>query len=184
MKFLSAAFLFCIALLFTGCGERVADVASPKPYEKNGVKFLYPANWKVEEDVNIEGIRHLSIETHGEALLMVQFFPLEAANSLEEYAKVFSQKTAEALPSGKMTGSKFTPLPAEKGFERMQEVCSLNVLNQDVPHVRYFLSRDFGKRRCFVICQVADEDLKKVEAGFKQVAESLEFQEPAEPKAP
>lgn len=180
MKFLSAALLFCIALLVTGCGERVADVVSPKSYEKNGVKFLYPANWRVEEDENIEGIRHLSIETHGEALLMVQFFPLEAADSLAEYVKVFSQKMAEALPTGKMTGSKFTPLPAEKGYERMKELCGMKVLNQDVPHVRYFLSRDFGKRRCFVICQVAEEDLKKVEAGFKQVAESLEFQESAE----
>ena len=185
MNILPTALLFCAALLLAGCGERKADVALPKHYEKDGLTFLYPGNWTIDEDEDLSGIHHISIETRGDALVIVQLFPMGAANSLEEYAAVFSKRAAEALPLGKMTSSKFITLEAAHGCSRLQENCNMRLLNEDTPHVRYYLSRDFDGQRCFLICQVAEEDLAMVEEGFKQVGESLLYEKTAAaPKAP
>lgn len=184
MNFIPAALVcFTAALLLTGCGERKANVSSPLSYEKAGLTFQYPGNWRIEDDEDIDGIHYLSVETNGDALVIVQMFPMAVAEPLEDYAKMFSKKSAAAMPMGEMTSSKFTALPAANGFTRLQENCGMRVMNQDVPHVRYYLSRDFEGQRCFLLCQVADEDLKKVEAGFEQIAASLKYAPPAESKA-
>lgn len=185
MNIAPAILLLSIGFLLVGCGEPVADVAKPQSYEKGGLKFRYPGNWKIAEDEDLgAGVRHLSVETGGDALVVVQLFPMESAHSLEDYARAFSTETAAALPIGKMTGSKFTPLAEADGFARLQENCTLQLLGEKIPHVRHYLSRDFGELRCFLICQVADEDLQKVTDGFKQVAASLSVALPAAGTAP
>ncbi len=185
MNIAPAILLVSVGFLLVGCGEPVADVARPQGYEKGGLKFLYPGNWKIAEDEVLgAGVRHLSFETGGDAVMTVQLFPMAVADSLEDYASAFSTETAAALPIGKMMASKFTPLAEADGFARLQENCELQLLGEKIPHVRHYLSRDFGELRCFLICQVADEDLLKVTGGFKQVAASLSVALPAAGTAP
>ncbi len=179
MNILCRVFVMCAGLVLVGCGERAAKVSKPQHYEKDGLTFLYPGNWKIDADEMLESIHHLSISTPGDALVVVQFFPLEIASSLEDYARAFSKETAAAVPVGKMTGSKFTPQPDADGYTCLKETCTMELAGQSIPHVRYFRSRDFGGKRCFLLCQVADEDLADVEDGFKQVASSLKVAEAA-----
>lgn len=175
MKILFIALLFGAGLLLAGCGERKADVAKPRTYEKDGLTFLYPGNWKIDDDQQSEGIRHVSLTTSGDALVVVQMFPVGIARSLEEYATTFAKEASAAVPMGKMTGSKFTPQPEADGYACMKETFSVELMGQSLPHVRYYRSRDFSGQRCFLLCQVSEEDLADVEEGFKQVAKSLKF---------
>ncbi|OYW30390.1 MAG: hypothetical protein B7Z47_03625 [Chthoniobacter sp. 12-60-6] len=174
MNIVFRAFVICAGLVLVGCGERAAKVSEPKGYEKGELTFLYPGNWKIDEDEMMGGGgHHLSISTPGDALVVVQFFPLEIASSLEDYARAFSKETAAAVPVGKLTGSKFTPQADADGYTCLKETCTMELMGQAIAHVRYFRSRDFGGQRCFLLCQVAGEDVAEVEAGFKQVASSL-----------
>lgn len=184
MKFLRALLLLKICCLLAGCGEPAADVARPRQYEKEGLAFQHPGNWKIEEDQNLEGIRHLTIETSGDAIVIVQMFPPGMGLPLEDYAREFAKAAAEELPMGRVVGSKFTPLAKSDGFDGLQEDFTLQLLGEKVPHVRRYFSQDFGARHCFLICQVAEEDLGKVEAGFKQVAASLKVAPPPDAKTP
>jgi len=189
MKLLHAFLLRAFLLLnlscwLVGCGEPAADIARPSLYDKEGLAFQYPGNWKIEEEQNLEGIRHLTIETSGDALVIVQVFPPGMGLALEEYARDFAKAAGKELPIGKVIDSKFTPMAKSDGFEGLQEDFTLQLLGEKVPHVRRYFSRDFGGRHCFLICQVAVEDLGKVEAGFKQVAASVKVAQPHEAKAP
>lgn len=185
MKLVSFILLLGIALMFTGCGEPAAGVATPKRYDKNGLTFQYPGNWKIEEDEELEGgVHHLILETDGDALVVMQLFPTELASSLAEYAREFSTESNAALPIGRMMDSKFTPLPEKAGFTRLQENFSIKLLSERILHVRRYGSRDFAGKRCFLICQVAAEDLAKVEAGFDQIEASVNVTALAKGKAP
>lgn len=185
MKLASFILLLGVALIVTGCGEPTADVATPKHYDKNGLTFQYPGNWKIDEDEELEGgIHHLILETSGDALVVVQLFPLELADPLEGYAREFSIQSNAALPFGKMVDSKFTPMPEKAGFARLQEDFSMKLLTETIPHLRRYGNRDFGGKRCFLICQVATEDLSKVQAGFEQIEASVDVAVPAKGKAP
>lgn len=110
MKFLRAFLLLNVTLFLAGCGEPAADVARPRLYEKDGLAFQHPSNWKIEEDQSLEGIRHLTIETRGDALVIVQMFPPGLGMPLEDYAREFAKAAVEELPMGRVVGSKFTPL--------------------------------------------------------------------------
>lgn len=184
MNLIPTALTLCATLLLVACGERAANVAQPKHYDKDGLTFLYPGNWQIDEDDNTVSVRLVSLTTTGEGMAVVQIFPLEIAGSLEDYAQAFSDETAAAVPMGKLTGSKFTPQPDADGYKCLKETCTMKLMGQSTPHVRYYRSRDFGNQRCYLFCQVADEDLKNFEEGFKQIASSLDLAPPAAPKAP
>ncbi|MBL9177025.1 MAG: hypothetical protein JNM65_03115 [Verrucomicrobiaceae bacterium] len=177
MRFPHAFLLFCVPLLFASCGEPQADVASHRVYEKGRLTFQYPGNWKIGEDQNLEGILHLTVETSGDAIVIVQLYPSKLGQPLEEFAREFAKVAGEELPIGKVTGSKFTPLEKSGGFDVLQEDFTLQLLGEKIPHVRRYFSRGFTGGCCFLICQVAVEDFGKVEAGFKQVAASLKVKE-------
>jgi hypothetical protein len=184
MKLLRAFLWLNVSCLLVGCGEPAADVTRPRLYEKEGLAFQHPGNWKIEEDQSLEGIRHLTIETSGDALVIVQMFPPGMGLPLEDYARAFAKASAEELPMGRVVASKFTPLAKSDGFDSLQEDFKLQLLGEKVPHVRRYFSQDFGGRQCFIICQVAEEDLGMVEAGFKQVTTSLKVSPPPEAKVP
>ena len=179
-----ALLLLNLAHFLAGCGEPAADIARPKLYEKDGLAFQHPGNWHIEEDQNLGGIRHVTIETSGDTLVIVQMCPPGLGMPLEDYTREFSKAAGAELPMGRVVGSKCTPLAQSDGFEGLQEDFTLQLLGEKVPHVRRYFSQDFGSRRCFLICQVAEEDLGKVEAGFKQVRASLKVVPVADAKVP
>jgi len=184
MRFPQAVLLLIAPFLLPSCGEPQADVSSPGVYEKGRLAFQYPGNWKIGEDHNLEGIHHLTVETSGDAVVIVQLYPPELAQPLEEFAREFAKVAGEELPIGRVTGSKFTPQGKSGGFDVLQEDFTLQLLGEKIPHVRRYFSQDFGARHCFLICQVAAEDLGKVEAGFRQIATTLKVAPPADAKAP
>jgi hypothetical protein len=167
-----------------GCDEPVADVARPRLYEKGELIFQHPGNWRIEEGQNFEGIQHLTIETDGDAIVIVQMFPPGLWPHMQDYAREFAKAAAEEMPIGRVVGSKFTPLAKSDGFDGLQEDFTLQLLGEKVPHVRRYFSQDFGERHCFLVCQVAVEDLGKVEAGFKQITTTLKVAPAADAKAP
>lgn len=173
MRILFACLALAAISLLPGCGEPAADVAKPQSYNQKGLAFQYPGNWTIEDDTTENSFRNVTIETTGDALVIVQFFPLAIASALADYSQEFSTDFAAAIPFGKASPPVFTKLDPKDGYTRLKETFSMQILGQDIPHVRIYHSRDVGSHRCFILCQVADEDFHRVEAGFDQVVRSM-----------
>ncbi len=161
------------ATLLSSCGEPKADLANPKQIRKEPITLRLPGNWEVEDEMHERGIHHLSIETPGDAMVIVQVFPETLADDLKDYAKTFSAETSEAIPMGTMSGQIFTDLPEVEGWKAIKETLNIRLATVVIPHTRFYYSRTFGKQRCFVTGQVSTEDLDKVKSGFELVRSSL-----------
>jgi len=174
MRRLHLLFLFvCTILFLAGCGEPKADLANPKSFRKELVSFRMPGNWHVEDEMHESGVHHFSIETDGDAIVIVQVYPEEMANELKAFARAFSEETAKAMPMGRMSGHVLSDLPDLEGWKGMKETLNMRLATVDIPHTRFYYTRRFGKQHGFVICQVSTEDLDKVKSGFDLVRSSL-----------
>lgn len=173
MRVLPSLFLLSWVVLLSGCGEPAADVAVAKKHHQDGIAFQHPGNWKVTEATATDGFHHVMVETPGDALVIVQVFPADSAATLKEYADAFSAAAAEEAPFGVVSKSKFAELDPNEGWSRLKETFIIQVLGVEAAHTRLYHARDFGNWRCFVLCQTADEDWSKVEAGFRQVVSSV-----------
>lgn len=173
MHVLPSLFLLSWVVLLSGCGEQAADVAVAKKHHQDGIAFLHPGNWEITEAMAEEGFRHVLVETPGDALVIVQVLPTDSASTLKEHADAFSAAAAEQAPFGVVSKSKFVGLDPQEGWSRLKETFIIQVLGVEVAHTRLYHARDFGHWRCFVLCQTADEDWSKVEAGFRQIVSSV-----------
>jgi hypothetical protein len=169
MRVIPWLFVLAVVMLLSGCGEPEADMAVSKKHLKDGIAFQHPGNWKITEATAEEGFHHVMVETPGDALVIVQLFPADGAATLKEYADAFSAAATEEAPAGVVSKSKFAELDPKEGWSRSKETFVIQVLGVKVNHTRLYHARDFGHRRCFVLCQVADEDLSKVEEGSSQI---------------
>lgn len=166
--------LLAIAAAFlSSCGEPKADLANPKQFRKEPLTLRLPGNWQVEDEMHEGGLHHISIETPGDAMVIVQIYPESMADDLNDYAKAFSEETAKAIPMGTMSGQIFTDLPDVEGWKAMKETLNMRLATVNIPHTRFYYARTFGEQRCFVICQVSTEDLDKVTSGFELVRGSV-----------
>jgi len=95
----------------SGCGEPKADVALPKRYSKDGIKFQHSGNWKISEELKEEGVfRSVTVESPGDALVVVQAFDAKNVLPLKEYTELFSKETAKAMPIGELLSPTVMPL--------------------------------------------------------------------------
>lgn len=167
-----------ISLLLAGCWESPADISNPQTYDKDGLTFTYPGNWKVVEDVAGDPVRYLFVESPGEALVIVQVDSSGQAKSLKPFAESFSQRAATETPIGSTGQNEFGPLETRAAYEAIQEKFSITLLSVEVSHTRVYLRKASGDTTLFIINQASDEDLASVEPGFDQISTSLEMQEP------
>lgn len=163
--------------LAAGC-ERKARTDQPRSYAKDGIRFQYPGNWEVTEDVETEGFRHLFVETPGDAILIVQVYAASDAMGLEDFARQFARTATEKTPFGKVGASTFGRVEESDGYESLTERLSISALGQRVRHTRVYRRRQFGRKVCFLIAQVADENHDKVAGGFDQIFASFTCEAP------
>ena len=164
--------LICFLL---GC-ERPADVASPLMYDHQSIRFSYPANWKVTEDVAQPGFRYLFVETPGDAIFIAQIYSEQNALTLDEFAESFSESTKQEVPIGKIEENAFFEAEKEtaSGFQPgIRENFNMVLLGEKIPHTREYFSINATDKRAFLISQSATEDWIKVEPGFDLIFSSF-----------
>ena len=175
MRTLKLAISIILIFLLTGC-EKAADVSSPLNYDKHDIRFSYPANWRVGEDVEQGNFRYIIVETPGDALFMVQVFSDQDPIPLDELAENFSARAKEATPIGDVSESTYSDIEKSIGsdtLEGIKEEFSITVLDEEVPHIREYYFLDADGKCVYLICQVATEDLPKVEPGFNLILGSF-----------
>jgi hypothetical protein len=164
-----------ISFALVSC-ERTANVKQPKAYNKDGIQFQYPDNWKVTADSQNESMRHLVIETPGEAILIIQVFTADDSVPMSDFVREFSSNAQQELPRfATSTASTFGEPEERDGYKSVSEQFSIKAVGEGVPHTRIYKQKRFGSKMIYVVSQVASEDEDLVGAGFDQITSSLQY---------
>src|SRR4030095_3754404 len=164
-----------ISFALVSC-ERTANVTQPKAYNKDGIQFQYPDNWKVTADSQNESMRHLVIETPGEAILIIQVFTPDDSVPMSDFVREFSSNAQQELPRfATSTASTFGEPEERDGYKSVSEQFSIKAVGEGVPHTRIYKQKRFGSKMIYVVSQVASEDEDLVGAGFDQITSSLQY---------
>ncbi|MCG8526206.1 MAG: DUF4720 domain-containing protein [Opitutales bacterium] len=171
MKRIELSFLLIILLFLSGCLEPRANISSPKSYSNLGIQFEYPKNWKITEDEQDDFVRYLFIESPGDAIVILQIYGKEDKLDLENFAHDFSDNAKNELPIGVFSDSTF-----EVTGDYLEEKFTISLLNESVPHRRKYALRDYNEQICFIVFQVAEEDLDKTNPGFDLIIKTLKYE--------
>lgn len=178
MKMLAKWMLLLSVLVLAGC-ERVADVSKPQGYDKGGIRFSYPANWKVSDDTEEEGVRNVIVESSADSIFVVQAYPRSVAFSLNDYAQNISDEIGVSLPVGKQENVRFarsrTDVKGGQDVEAIDETADLNMLGQRVPLTRSYYRIDGGDRVLLMFHQSTAEDQAKVSPGFDLILQTVQL---------
>jgi hypothetical protein len=166
--------------LFAGCGESQADLSTPKTHNSGAITFDYPKNWKITEDLVTPEIHNLFVESPGDAIVILQSYPTDEADTLAEFSKGFSENAATETPIGTISKSTFAAIPDSEGYSWIGEEFDIQLLGESVPHRRLYGTKKIGGRQVFLIFQVATEDYPKAEKGFQLIRDSLRSIQEAE----
>ena len=161
--------------MYGGC-ERVATVKSAKTYDKDGIHFQHPGNWKVTADSQRDGLRYLFLETPGQATVAIQIYLATEALQIGDFARQYSSNVQKEMPKYLTVGNSTFAGPDDVGgYTSMTEQFSTSFLGQEVPHIRFYKQKQFGDNVVNVICQVSNEDEDFVAVGFDQIMSSLKY---------
>lgn len=168
--------LIILALLaHVGC-EKVAAVKTPKIYDKDGIYFKHPGNWKVTNDSQRDSVRFLFLETPGNATVAIQIYLATEALEIEGFARQFSSNVQKEMPRYMTVGNSTFGGPDDvDGYRSMTEQFSVSTLGEEVPHIRSYKQKQFGDKVVYVICKVSNEDEDFVDVGFDQIMSSLKY---------
>jgi hypothetical protein len=174
----------CLLLLpfFSAC-EKMADVNSPQFYSKDGLSFSFPGNWKITEEEIFEALgektKIINVESPGDAIVIICAYGFEVDQTLKEFAKEFTENMKGEIPLGKVGESRFSGIKREGKTGQMQGLrnkLEMTFVGESIPHVQEFFALKKQGKTAFIVCQSAEEDLKKTEPAFGQIVGSFELE--------
>ena len=108
-------------------GEEEADLANPKTHRSEGLSFAYPGNWEIDAHQNTGPYIPFSRIPLGDAIVILQIYPIEIANDLKTFAREFSENAAFSSALGSVQDSVLTELPSQGGYAWMREEFDIEV---------------------------------------------------------
>lgn len=177
MRTIPISVSFALMALGTSC-ERVADVSSPLSYAKEGISFLYPGNWKIEDDENLEGTKFLSVESPGDALFLVMESPDDGTGTLQEFVKSFSESFGGEIPIGtveKPTSSDIQRKGKTGQLRGIRQRIEISLLGERTSFIQEFFAVKASGKTAFLVCQSPEEDFDKTEPAFDQIIGSFKY---------
>ena len=128
--------LSLMVLSLTACGGVSLGLSEPKPqidtpskYNEKGLKFEYPANWNKSDVLDLSGIRQVTIESPGSALVVISVYPDSLANDISTYAKEFAEGISGNSPS-KVSVGKISQVIEQEGYEIVHFDFDISLLGQ------------------------------------------------------
>ena len=118
-----------IGLLF-GCGEKQPDLSNFITHQSGEIVFDYPGNWKVTDNSLTATIHNLFVETPGDAIVIIQSYPLEMAQELKSFSEDFSESASLGTPLVSINKAAFVELPKQWGYDWISEDFEIGARNQ------------------------------------------------------
>jgi hypothetical protein len=176
MKNIMTICLLMLVLVHVSCIEKKADIKNPKTYSNSGLYFKYPGNWKITEDSRSAALRYVFIETSGNAIVIMQIYPSDAAPEFNTFVTEFSDSMKRKL-NLKSKESVFDTNKIIADHKTINERFTMTLLNVEDPHIRIYENVKTADKTCFLVAQVSVEDLGNVVSGFDLVFSSFKIAE-------
>ena len=165
-------------LLLLWCPS-LADVESPKVYEKDGIRFSYPGDWTLEEDSTIDGLPLLFVESSDSAIFVIFRYPPGSEFQLQEKAEEYSLAITKSSPPGvvfQSTGFKeVTGKVTGEERQGLREGVRLTAFGSSSPRQREYFVVQAQSGTALLVSQVSIDDLEEAKTGFQLIKESFRF---------
>ncbi len=179
---LSILFVFLLSC------EKAADVGHPQDYNKQGLSFQYPGNWKLTEGEPDGNYSYINIKSPGNALMMVLYFKdLESPMVLINIAQTMSSMFKEELKLGSMREEDFKGIEgvvSSNYVKGVRETFVLDMYGTVVPHHRDYYKAERSNDVVLFLSQAADEDSEIAETGFEFIRNTFRFEPSVENALP
>ncbi len=169
-----------------------AHAAPPKTYNKAGVSFQYPANWKITLDEianESAGIRNVDLEGPGDEIITLSFIPfmsgrdiaLTAARAAQQRADLSAKDAAaEQAPEDRVS---ITPATSTTITRRVRGKEVKGVLQHfsyvgqggSLPVEAGFYALDFGDASVTIMTQTLVEHAKSMESALGLAMGTLRY---------
>ena len=179
-------------VIVIGCGTiscaRIEKVVDPrkkerneittKNYEKDGLSFAHPDNWRVTDDIVNSGPRLVNVEDSDNSLFVITLLPPNGDVDLDAYAENFTTNVSKNMPVGNVSEPKKSIVNRtidNKDHDGIQYKYSIVLLGQNVPHTANFFVVELRKSTAIIMIQAPDEDWKAADKEFQVIFDSLRF---------
>ena len=187
-KIISLCFAVAVCFVSASCQivEKIINpvkkerkIITTKVYEKNGLSFSYPDNWKVTEDSILEeGSRYINVEDADDSLLIITLFGADSYVDLNEYVENFEKNLSANIPVGKIihgTMGETSRVIKGQNYNGKRYKYSISLAGENMPHTTDFFSIDGEKLNGVIMIQAPDEDWKATEKEFQVIFDSIKF---------
>lgn len=140
-------------------------MSQPPHYEKAGIRFRYPENWRIVEEQPDGFSETVSAQSPGSGFWMLQHFPSQqeskdlTENLLQtlrsEYGEIEAEESQQTVLNVDLTGH------------------NLHFFCMDMVVVARTRRFSLGKRCCLLLCQAEDREFSDLELVFDAITTSL-----------
>ncbi len=137
----------------------------PSTYDKMGIRFLYPDNWKLDEGEALEGNRSVSVYSPGGAFWSI---------TLHQPSADPQQLAATALEAlqAEYRDSEYEPVCEEIAGQPTSGY-DFNFFYLDFTNTALVRAFRTGDATCLVLCQAEDREYEQFEPIFRAITTSL-----------
>jgi hypothetical protein len=164
-----------LAFVLFACDEP-ADLANSRSYEKDGVSFTLPGNWKVTSDNSEEGFRYIDIATSSDAVAGISVFSNGTTIKLEDYIDLIIDSFNDLLPVGSRDRGEVFQLGVDQNdnvLKAIRNQFSITLADVEVPHIADFFEMKAPSDRVIIFTQTTNEEKDLVQKGFDQLINSF-----------
>lgn len=173
--------LIMILLSLSGCDvqrQDVADISQNLQYNNQGVSFLYPKDWNIEEDGFDDGVKQISVvDPTGTTGFFITVLPGNRRMSLDKFVKFFP--ATDLLPSSiEFEGEEYLTTISESTYSTIERSLSsgiikgvkeefvTTVMGEQIGFVREYYSRQAEGKDAYCVVQGTTEDVARAEPAF------------------
>ncbi|WP_417454580.1 hypothetical protein [Kiloniella sp.] len=145
-------------------------------YEKDGVRFILPGNWKVVGDKSEEGFRYIDIATSTDAVAGISVFSNGATIKLEDYVNLIIDSFNDLLPVGSRDRGGIVEFEVDQNDnveKALRNQFSVTLADVEVPHTADFYEMNVQTDRVIIFTQTTNKQKELVQKGFDQLIQSF-----------
>jgi hypothetical protein len=185
----SVALIAALIALQTSCAvvQKIIDPVKKertdlviKHYDKDGLKFSYPDNWRVTEDTIVENnIRQVYAEDSDSTYLALHIMSSDYEVDMEEHANTLINDVRTKLSIGKVvevTSGTSSRQFSGRTYDSVRRVYGVSLLGEIVSHTLDLFLVKTDKTKTLVNIQAPTKDLPAAEKEIQIIADSLRIE--------
>lgn len=176
LPILNILVIILLALLLGACEEQ-AIVTRPHEFNHDGISFKYPANWKIQDDLENPAGGFVVVTSPGNSTFVLQVYDANNAWDLDDYASTYYERAKTQIPLGsaenirRSTVERLIDGQSRKGIYERYDVRVAGSREAQIVEIYRIRMRD---KVYFLVSSMPDENLEQVSPGFDLIFSSFD----------